>query len=167
MSVLSSHINKQTSLSSAVLFVTQGVDSLVLESVMFAILAERSLGPKLYGIFPQGRLEQYLPVCFIYNTLSNTKLLTDKKVNVSLFLPRILECAQISSRILPSQLRLPTNWHTSMKCVCPSTKSRSGCLRPLISKGTTLSHFMIVTGKYIKILCLCLVLKIHGSSVED
>lgn len=28
---------------------------------MFAILAERELGPKLYGIFPQGRLEQYVP----------------------------------------------------------------------------------------------------------
>ena len=42
--------------------VTQGVDSLVLESVMFAILAERTLGPKLYGIFPEGRLEQYLSV---------------------------------------------------------------------------------------------------------
>uniref|UniRef100_A0A3P8S2M5 Ethanolamine kinase n=1 Tax=Amphiprion percula TaxID=161767 RepID=A0A3P8S2M5_AMPPE len=41
--------------------VMQGVDSLVLESVMFAILAERTLGPKLYGIFPEGRLEQYLP----------------------------------------------------------------------------------------------------------
>lgn len=40
----------------------QGVDSLVSESVMFAILAERTLGPKLYGIFPEGRLEQYLPV---------------------------------------------------------------------------------------------------------
>lgn len=40
----------------------QGVDSLVLESVMFAILAERALGPRLYGVFPQGRLEQYIPV---------------------------------------------------------------------------------------------------------
>lgn len=35
---------------------------MVLESVMFAILAERSLGPKLFGIFPQGRLEQFIPV---------------------------------------------------------------------------------------------------------
>uniref|UniRef100_A0A8C1G1C8 ethanolamine kinase n=1 Tax=Cyprinus carpio TaxID=7962 RepID=A0A8C1G1C8_CYPCA len=41
--------------------ILQGVDSLVLESVMFAILAERELGPHLYGIFPEGRLEQYLP----------------------------------------------------------------------------------------------------------
>lgn len=29
---------------------------------MFAILAERLLGPRLYGIFPQGRLEEYIPV---------------------------------------------------------------------------------------------------------
>ncbi|KAK0151953.1 Choline kinase alpha [Merluccius polli] len=41
--------------------ILQGVDSLVLESVMFAILAERTLGPQLYGIFPEGRLEEYLP----------------------------------------------------------------------------------------------------------
>ncbi|KAK2841823.1 hypothetical protein Q5P01_012023 [Channa striata] len=41
----------------------QGAEAMVLESVMFAILAERELGPKLYGIFPQGRLEQYVPSC--------------------------------------------------------------------------------------------------------
>ncbi|RMC22791.1 hypothetical protein DUI87_00202 [Hirundo rustica rustica] len=41
--------------------ILQGVDSLVLESVMFAILAERALGPRLFGVFPQGRLEQYIP----------------------------------------------------------------------------------------------------------
>ncbi|XP_056137424.1 choline kinase alpha isoform X2 [Lampris incognitus] len=39
----------------------QGAEAMILESVMFAILAERELGPKLYGIFPQGRLEQYVP----------------------------------------------------------------------------------------------------------
>ncbi|XP_075437547.1 choline/ethanolamine kinase-like, partial [Ascaphus truei] len=41
--------------------ILQDVDSLVQESVMFAILAERSLGPHLYGVFPQGRLEEYIP----------------------------------------------------------------------------------------------------------
>ncbi|XP_064168040.1 choline kinase alpha isoform X2 [Anguilla rostrata] len=41
--------------------ILQGTEAMVLESVMFAILAERELGPKLYGIFPQGRLEQYVP----------------------------------------------------------------------------------------------------------
>nr|XP_045373884.1 choline kinase alpha isoform X1 [Camelus bactrianus] len=39
----------------------QSAEAMVLESVMFAILAERSLGPKLFGIFPQGRLEQFIP----------------------------------------------------------------------------------------------------------
>uniref|UniRef100_A0A8V5FPY8 Ethanolamine kinase n=1 Tax=Melopsittacus undulatus TaxID=13146 RepID=A0A8V5FPY8_MELUD len=39
----------------------QGLDSLVLQSVMFAVLAERALGPRLLGVFPEGRLEQYIP----------------------------------------------------------------------------------------------------------
>lgn len=39
----------------------KGAEAMVMEGVMFAILAERSLGPKLYGIFPQGRLEQFIP----------------------------------------------------------------------------------------------------------
>lgn len=42
---------------------------MVLESVMFAILAERSLGPKLYGIFPQGRLEEFIPVRYVRGRL--------------------------------------------------------------------------------------------------
>uniref|UniRef100_UPI00358FFAB3 choline kinase alpha-like isoform X1 n=2 Tax=Myxine glutinosa TaxID=7769 RepID=UPI00358FFAB3 len=41
--------------------ILQEVDSLVLESVMFAILAERRLGPTLYGVFPQGRIEEFIP----------------------------------------------------------------------------------------------------------
>lgn len=40
---------------------SQGTEAMVMESVMFAILAERSLGPKLFGIFPQGRLEEFIP----------------------------------------------------------------------------------------------------------
>lgn len=47
----------------------QGAEAMVLESVMFAILAERELGPKLYGIFPQGRLEQYVPVSNVTSIL--------------------------------------------------------------------------------------------------
>ncbi|XP_015787750.1 choline/ethanolamine kinase [Tetranychus urticae] len=31
------------------------------ESVIFMMLSERKLGPKLYGIFPEGRLEEYIP----------------------------------------------------------------------------------------------------------
>ncbi|XP_012735327.2 choline/ethanolamine kinase isoform X2 [Fundulus heteroclitus] len=59
--------------------ILQGVDSLVLESVMFAILAERTLGPKLYGIFPEGRLEQYLP-----NTRMRTEQLSDPGISAEI-----------------------------------------------------------------------------------
>ncbi|KAG7251849.1 hypothetical protein CRUP_025840, partial [Coryphaenoides rupestris] len=59
--------------------ILQGVDSLVLESVMFAILAERSLGPKLYGIFPDGRLEEYLP-----NDRMCTKELSDPSISAEI-----------------------------------------------------------------------------------
>nr|XP_057931335.1 choline/ethanolamine kinase isoform X2 [Doryrhamphus excisus] len=59
--------------------ILQGVDSLVLESVMFAILAERTLGPKLYGIFPQGRLEQYFP-----NTRMRTDQLSDPNISTEI-----------------------------------------------------------------------------------
>uniref|UniRef100_A0A8P4KD06 ethanolamine kinase n=1 Tax=Dicentrarchus labrax TaxID=13489 RepID=A0A8P4KD06_DICLA len=59
--------------------ILQGVDSLVLESVMFAILAERMLGPKLYGIFPDGRLEQYLP-----NTRMHTEQLSDPSISAEI-----------------------------------------------------------------------------------
>jgi choline/ethanolamine kinase len=31
------------------------------ESVVFTLLSERKLGPKLHGIFPGGRIEQYIP----------------------------------------------------------------------------------------------------------
>ncbi|XP_033824312.1 choline/ethanolamine kinase [Periophthalmus magnuspinnatus] len=59
--------------------ILQGVDSLVLESVMFAILAERTLGPKLYGIFPDGRLEQYLP-----NTRMHTDQLSEPSISAEI-----------------------------------------------------------------------------------
>lgn len=47
----------------------KGAEAMVLESVMFAILAERALGPKLYGIFPQGRLEEFIPVSPVHDYL--------------------------------------------------------------------------------------------------
>lgn len=32
------------------------------ESIIFMLLSERNLGPKLHGIFPGGRLEEFIPV---------------------------------------------------------------------------------------------------------
>ncbi|KAK3862923.1 hypothetical protein Pcinc_031245 [Petrolisthes cinctipes] len=37
------------------------LESLLAESVIFALLSERRLGPRLYGVFPGGRLEQFIP----------------------------------------------------------------------------------------------------------
>lgn len=39
----------------------EGSDSTVTESVICTLLSERNLGPKLYGVFPGGRLEEYIP----------------------------------------------------------------------------------------------------------
>uniref|UniRef100_A0A673JND5 ethanolamine kinase n=1 Tax=Sinocyclocheilus rhinocerous TaxID=307959 RepID=A0A673JND5_9TELE len=86
----------------------QGADAMVLESVMFAILAERELGPKLYGIFPQGRLEQFVP---------SRKLSTDE-----LSVPGIF--AEIAEKIARFHgMRMPFNkepkwlFGTMEKCV--------------------------------------------------
>ncbi|KRT83855.1 phosphotransferase, partial [Oryctes borbonicus] len=36
------------------------MEHLLTESVIFTLLSERGLGPKLYGLFPGGRIEQYI-----------------------------------------------------------------------------------------------------------
>ncbi|XP_060534008.1 choline/ethanolamine kinase [Cylas formicarius] len=36
------------------------LEALITESVIFTLLSERGLGPKLHGIFPGGRIEQYI-----------------------------------------------------------------------------------------------------------
>jgi choline/ethanolamine kinase len=38
------------------------LETMLTESVVFTLLSERKLGPKLHGIFPGGRIEQYIPV---------------------------------------------------------------------------------------------------------
>ena len=38
------------------------LEALVTESVIFTLLSERKLGPKLHGVFPGGRLEEFIPV---------------------------------------------------------------------------------------------------------
>ncbi|CAN7999097.1 unnamed protein product [Ixodes hexagonus] len=40
---------------------SEGGESTVTESVICTLLSERNLGPKLYGVFPGGRLEEYIP----------------------------------------------------------------------------------------------------------
>jgi choline/ethanolamine kinase len=40
------------------------LETMLTESVVFTLLSERQLGPKLHGIFPGGRIEQYIPVSY-------------------------------------------------------------------------------------------------------
>lgn len=49
---------------------SEGNESTVTESVICTLLSERNLGPKLYGVFPGGRLEEYIPVsgCTVHQT---------------------------------------------------------------------------------------------------
>ncbi|CAH2208349.1 jg27481 [Pararge aegeria aegeria] len=37
------------------------MDAIVTESVIFTLLSERRLGPKLHGVFSGGRIEEYIP----------------------------------------------------------------------------------------------------------
>ena len=46
-------------------------ESKMTESLIFMLLSERKLGPKLYGIFPGGRLEEYIPVPFLFFSVFN------------------------------------------------------------------------------------------------
>ena len=39
-------------------------ETVVTDSVIFAMLSEQQLGPKLYGVFTGGRVEEYIPVSF-------------------------------------------------------------------------------------------------------
>ena len=66
-------------------------DTKITDSVITMLLSERNLGPKLYGIFPGGRLEEYIPVSDqLYTTLltSFPCLCRILSLNFSLYLYR-------------------------------------------------------------------------------
>lgn len=47
----------------------RGLESLITDSVIFTLLSERGLGPRLHGIFPGGRIEEYIPVSTVPNNI--------------------------------------------------------------------------------------------------
>ncbi|CAG9820590.1 unnamed protein product [Phaedon cochleariae] len=53
------------------------IEALITESVVFTLLSERGLGPKLHGIFPGGRIEQYIDARPL-----KTRELADEKLSV-------------------------------------------------------------------------------------
>ena len=36
--------------------------TVVVDSIVFSLLAEKKLGPAVYGVFPTGRIEEYVEV---------------------------------------------------------------------------------------------------------
>uniref|UniRef100_A0A182T3F1 Aminoglycoside phosphotransferase domain-containing protein n=1 Tax=Anopheles maculatus TaxID=74869 RepID=A0A182T3F1_9DIPT len=51
------------------------LETMLTESVVFTLLSERKLGPKLHGIFPGGRIEQYIPArALLTSELSDAKI---------------------------------------------------------------------------------------------
>lgn len=44
----------------------QALETVLTDTVVFTLLSERKLGPKLHGIFPGGRIEQYIPVSLAF-----------------------------------------------------------------------------------------------------
>ncbi|CEF60143.1 Protein kinase-like domain-containing protein [Strongyloides ratti] len=61
---LPSHIKPTGKEPSCALIRIHGSSSsltLIIDTIIFTILSERSMGPKLFGIFSEGRLEEYIP----------------------------------------------------------------------------------------------------------
>lgn len=52
----------------------RAMDAIVTESVIFTLLSERRLGPKLHGVFSGGRIEEYVPVILFYNAICHSFL---------------------------------------------------------------------------------------------
>ncbi len=67
-------------------------DTKITDSVITMLLSERNLGPKLYGIFPGGRLEEYIPVSdqylHLFVNLLPVPLSYSLSLNFSLYLYR-------------------------------------------------------------------------------
>ncbi|XP_034933883.1 choline/ethanolamine kinase isoform X2 [Chelonus insularis] len=57
----------------------RAMESIITESVIFTLLSERKLGPKLYGVFPGGRIEEYIPARPLL-----TKELADPEISASI-----------------------------------------------------------------------------------
>lgn len=74
---------------------SEGGESTVTESVICTLLSERNLGPKLYGVFPGGRLEEYIPVSGIGRNRAARDASPKFTVSVSKAIP---EWQQMASR---------------------------------------------------------------------
>ncbi|KAF9812512.1 hypothetical protein SFRURICE_019000 [Spodoptera frugiperda] len=77
----------------------RAMDAIVTESVIFTLLSERRLGPKLHGVFSGGRIEQYIPA---------RSLLTKELADPALSMKIAEKMAAIHSMEVP--LNKEPNW---------------------------------------------------------
>lgn len=61
------------------------LETMLTESVVFTLLSERKLGPKLHGVFPGGRIEQYIPVSTVSKMFTLIKITTIQQHKVVIF----------------------------------------------------------------------------------
>ena len=79
------------------------ITGIVTENVIFAILSERKLGPRLMGVFAGGRLEEYIPV--ILKRFTHCLKITPK---VSFYRPN--PCPVANSAKKPLAMPFPEKW---------------------------------------------------------
>lgn len=49
--------------------IQENPETVVTDSVIYSLLAEKGMGPKLHGVFTGGRVEEYLHVCIVILSL--------------------------------------------------------------------------------------------------
>ncbi|XP_055600504.1 choline/ethanolamine kinase isoform X3 [Uranotaenia lowii] len=79
------------------------LETMLTESVVFTLLSERKLGPKLHGIFPGGRIEQYIPARPL-----QTSELSDEKISLKV----ACKMAAIHSLDIPVSKEPDWLWNT-------------------------------------------------------
>ncbi|XP_028174482.1 choline/ethanolamine kinase isoform X6 [Ostrinia furnacalis] len=84
----------------------RAMDAIVTESVIFTLLSERRLGPKLHGVFSGGRIEEYIPA---------RALLTKELAEPSLSMKIAEKMAAIHSMDVPLSKEPNWLWKTMAK----------------------------------------------------
>ncbi|XP_044764274.1 choline/ethanolamine kinase isoform X2 [Coccinella septempunctata] len=109
------------------------IEAIITESVIFTLLSERGLGPKLHGIFPGGRIEQYI----------NARPLKNKELAIEKLSSMIAQkMARIHSMEVPLDKEPSWLWNTMERwlgsCMTPAKEEKFAARLPNIDLRTEL-----------------------------
>lgn len=90
----------------------RALEGIITESVIFTLLSERKLGPKLHGVFPGGRIEEYI---------SARPLLTKELADPTLSLMIAEKLGQIHTMQVPISKEPTWLWDTMNKWLNTTT----------------------------------------------